>query len=101
MSIRQKRRSFNLERYEAIAKEVDKLLKARFTREVHYPTWLANVVMVKKPNGKWRICIDFTDLNKTCSKDNFPLPRIDQLIDATTWHELLIFMDVYLGYNKI
>ena len=57
--------------------------------------------MVKKPNGKWRICIDYTDLNKACSKDSFPLPRIDQLMDATTGHELLSFMDAYFDHNQI
>lgn len=58
-------------------------------------------MLVKKTNGKWRVCTDFTDLNKACPKDSFPLPRIDQLVDATTEHELLSFMDVYLGYNQI
>ena len=56
--------------------------------------------MVKKPNGKWRTCIDFIDLNKTYPKDSFPLPRIDQLVDATSSHELLSFMDMYSGYNQ-
>ena len=84
-----------------IGEEVDKLLKAKFIKEAHYPEWLANVVMVKKPNKKWRICIDYTDLNKVCLKYSFPLPRIDQLVDATAGHELLSFMDVYSGYNQI
>ena len=97
----QKRRRFNPESYTAINKEVDKLLVVKFIREVHYPKWLANVVMVKKPNEKWRICIDYIDLNKACPKDSFPIPRIDQLVDATASHELLSFMDAYSGYNKI
>ena len=59
--------------------EVNKLLVANFIREVYYPEWLANVVMVKKANGKWRMCVDFTDLNNTCLKNSFPLPRIEQL----------------------
>ena len=58
-----------------------------------------NVVLVKKSSGKWRVCTNFTDLNRVCPKDNFPLPRIDQLVDATAEHELLNFMDTYLGYN--
>lgn len=78
---------------------MEKLLKADFVRETHYPDWLANVVMVKKANGKKRICIDFTNLNKAYLKDSFPLPRIDQLVDATIGHELLSFMDAYSGYN--
>ena len=74
---------------------------AGFIREVYYPDWLANVVLVKKANGKWRMCVDFTDLNKTCPKDSFPLPRIDQLVDSTTGHKLLTFMDAFSGYNQI
>ena len=97
----QKRRKFNPERYTAINEEVGKLLTARFIREVHYPAWLANFVMVKKPNGKWRICIDYTDLNIACPKDSFPIPRIDQLVDATAGHKLLSFIDAYSGYNQI
>jgi len=62
---------------------------------------VANVVMVKKPNGKWHICIDYKDLNKACPKDCFPLPWIEQLVDATEGHELLSFMDAYSGYNQI
>ena len=57
--------------------EVDKLPVANFIREVYYPEWLANVIMVKKENGKWRMCVDFTDLNGACPKDSFLLPRID------------------------
>uniref|UniRef100_A0A2N9JBP4 Reverse transcriptase domain-containing protein n=1 Tax=Fagus sylvatica TaxID=28930 RepID=A0A2N9JBP4_FAGSY len=85
----------------AISDEVEKLLTAGFIREVFYPDWLANVVMVKKANGKWRMCVDFTDLNKACPKDSFPLPRIDQLVDSTAGHRLLTFMDAFSGYNQI
>ena len=81
--------------------EAEKLLTAGFIREVYYPEWLANVVMVKKSNEKWRMYVDFIDLNNACSKDNFPLPRIDQLVDSTTSHELLTFMDAFLGYKQI
>ena len=73
-SIRQKKRVFALERDQAIAEEVCKLQEANFIREVYYPDWLANVVMVKKASGKWRMCVDFTDLNKACPKDSYPLP---------------------------
>ena len=58
-------------------------------------------MLVKKANGKWRLCIDFTDINKACPKDSFPLPRIDLIVDATTGHELLSFMDAFSGYNQI
>ena len=81
--------------------EVTKLLATGFIREVHYPEWLANVILVKKANGKWRICVDFTDLNRACPKDSFPLPRIDQLMDSTAGHKLLTFMDAFSGYNQI
>ena len=80
---------------------MEKLLEAGFIREVFYPEWLANVVMVKKNNDKWRMCVDFIDLNKACPKDSFPLPRIDQLVDSTVGHKLLNFMDALSGYNQI
>ena len=83
----------------AIKEEVEKLLTTKFIREVPYPEWLTNVVMVKKSNGKWRIYIDYTDLNKACPKNSFPIPRIDQLVDTTAGHELFNFMDAYSGYN--
>ena len=97
----QKKRIFAQERDKAIAKEVQKLLEADFIRKVYYPDWLANVVMVKKANGKWRILVDFTNLNKACPKDNYPLPRIDTLVDSTARHQLLSFMDAFSGYNQI
>ena len=77
------------------------MLSAGFIQEVYYLDWLANVVLVKKANGKWKMCVDFTDLNKSCSKDSFSLPRIDQLVDSTVGHKLLTFMDAFSGYNQI
>ena len=99
--VKRKRRSFAPERQKAINEEVGKLLQAGAIREVEYPEWLANVVLVKKANGKWRLCIEFTDINKACPKDSFPLPRIDLIVDATVGHELLSFMDAFSGYNQI
>ncbi|XP_077223338.1 uncharacterized protein LOC143856943 [Tasmannia lanceolata] len=99
--VKQKRRHFALERHQAIKEEVERLLKADFIREIQYPDWLANIVMVTKASGKWRTCVDFTDSNKACPKDSYPLPKIDQLIDATAGHELLSFMDAFSGYNQI
>ena len=81
--------------------EVHKLQEVEFIRDVYYLDWLANVVMVKKANGKWRMRIDFTDLNKACPKDNYLLLRIDILVDSTTRHQLLSFMDAFSSYNQI
>ena len=57
--------------------------------------------MVKKANGKWRMCVDFMDLNRACPKDSYPLLRIDNLVDSTARHKLLSFMDAFSGYNQI
>ena len=81
--------------------KVNKLLAANFIREVYYPEWLAKIIMVKKANGKWRMCIDFTDLNNACWKDSFPLPRIDQLMDSTAELKLFTLMDTFSRYNQI
>ena len=97
--VRQKRRAMDIERYQALKEEVDKLLSNNLIRESFYPSWLANPVLFKKLNGKWMTCVDFTDLNKACPKNSFPLPRIDQLVDATSGHALLSFMNAYSRYN--
>ena len=99
--VQQRRRVFAPERNKVVMDEVNKLLAANFIREVHYPEWLANVVMVKKANGKWRMYVDFTDLNQVYLKDSFSLPRIDQLVDSTAGHKLLTFIDAFSGYNHI
>lgn len=99
--VRQKRRKFAPERDVKINEEVKNLLDAGFIREVQYPEWLANIVVVEKKNGNWRVCIDFTDLNKSCPKDPFPLPHIDKLVDSTAGHQLMSFMDAFSGYNQI
>ncbi|KAG7559356.1 Integrase catalytic core [Arabidopsis thaliana x Arabidopsis arenosa] len=99
--VKQKRRKLGVERAKAVNDEVDKLLKIGSIREVQYPEWVANTVVVKKKNGKDRVCIDFTDLNKACPKDSFPLPHIDRLVESTAGNELLTFMDAFSGYNQI
>ena len=66
---------------------------------VEYPEWLANVVPVLKKDNKVRVCVDFRDLNKASPKDGFPLPHIHMLVDSTTGHSMLFFMDVFFGYN--
>ena len=72
-----------------------RLKQAGAIKEVFYPVWLTNMVVVKKKNGKWRVCVDFTDLNKTCPKDPFPMPKIDQLVDATVSHPRMSFLDAF------
>ncbi|KAG7552152.1 Reverse transcriptase domain [Arabidopsis thaliana x Arabidopsis arenosa] len=99
--VKQKRRKLGPDRAEAVNTEVQRLLDAGLIREVKYPDWLANPVVVKKKNGKWRVCVDFTDLNKACPKDSFPLPHIDRLVESTTGHEMMSFMDAFSGYNQI
>ncbi|XP_058106349.1 uncharacterized protein LOC131249561 [Magnolia sinica] len=99
--VRQKRRAFELERYAIIGEEVGKLLEAGFIKEIYYLDWIANVILVKKSNRKWWVCVNYTDMNKACPTDSFLLPRIDQLVNNTAGHELLSFMDAYSGYNQI
>ncbi|RDX65830.1 Retrovirus-related Pol polyprotein from transposon 17.6, partial [Mucuna pruriens] len=100
-SVAQKKRKHGEEKRRAARTETAKLLATGFIREVRYSTWLANIVMVKKANDKWRICTDYTDLNKACPKDSYPLPSIDQLVDGVSGFALLSFMDAYSGYNQI
>ena len=90
--VKQKRRSFAPERQKAINEEVGKLLQAGAIREVEYPEWLANVVLVKKANDKWRLCIDFTDVNRACPKDSFPLPRIDLIVELLAMNSSVLWM---------
>ena len=78
-----------------------KLKKAGAIKEVFYPEWLSNTVVVKKKSGKWRVCVDFTDLNKACPKDPFLMPKIDQLVDATVGHPRMSFLDAFQGYHQI
>ncbi|XP_021773374.1 uncharacterized protein LOC110737322 [Chenopodium quinoa] len=99
--IRQKKRNFSTKKIEAIQAEVNKLLATGFIEPCAYPEWLANVVMVRKPTGKWRICVDFTNLSRACPKDCYPLPRIDRLVDSTSGHAMLSFLDAFSGYHQV
>jgi hypothetical protein len=81
--------------------EVNKLFEAGFIRPVDYPNWLANHVLVEKPNESWCMCTDYTSLNKAYSKDEYPLSRICQIMDFTALCELLSFLDAYSGYHQI
>nr|KYP58025.1 Transposon Ty3-I Gag-Pol polyprotein [Cajanus cajan] len=99
--VAQRKRKVGGERREAIIAETQKLLNVGFIREVRYTTWLANVILVKKSSGRWRMCVNYTDLNKACPKDSYPLSSIDRLVDGASGHALLSFLDAYSGYKQI
>ncbi|XP_074376777.1 uncharacterized protein LOC141718291 [Apium graveolens] len=99
--VQQKRRKFAVDRNKIINDEVERLIKAGMIKEVNYPEWLANVVIIQKKNGKWRVCVDYTDLNKACPKDPYPLPHIDTMVDSMAGHELLTFLDASSGFIQI
>ena len=99
--IAQRRRKLGEGKRQAVKEESEKLIKVGFIREVKYSTWLSNIVIVKKSNGKWRMCVDYTDLNKACLKDVYSLPKIDRLVDGTYGYKILSFLDAYSGYNHI
>jgi hypothetical protein len=99
--VKQRLRHFDEERRRAIGEEIHKLLVVGFIKEVFHPEWLANHVLIKKKNGQWRMCIDYTSLNKTCPKHPFPLPCIDQIVDSTSGCKALSFLDAYSGYHQI
>jgi ribonuclease HI len=101
MPKKQRLRRFVQDKREAIKWKIAKLLAARFIKEVIHPEWVANLVLVKKKNNEWRMCVDYTDLNKYCPKDHFGLPRIDQVVDSTAGCILLCFLDCYSGYHQI
>jgi hypothetical protein len=98
---KQRLRKMSEDKAKGARNEVKRLLSAGVIREVKYLEWLANTVMVKKANGKWRMCIDFTELNTACPKDEFPLPKIDSLVDAAASSELMSLLDCYSGYHQI
>ena len=85
--VKQPPRKYRLDVEEKIKAKVNKLLKAGFIEEIECPSWLANIVPVKKKGGQIRICVDFRDLNKTCPKDEFSLPNVDILVDAAAGYE--------------
>jgi hypothetical protein len=99
--VKQPLRRFNEEKRRAIGEEIHKLMVAGFIKDVFHPKWLANPVLIKKKGGKWRMCVDYTGLNKACPKVPYPLPRIDQIVDSTAGCETLPFLDAYSGYHQI
>ena len=99
--VRQIVRPSHLDCHQIIQAEVDNLLKVGFIKEVKYLEWFTNVVEVPKKGGKWRVCVDYTDLNGVCPKDNFPLPSIDQIVYASAGHGMLSFLDAFSRYHQI
>jgi ribosomal protein S4E len=98
---KQKLRKMSEEKAKAVEAEVQRLQDAKVIREVMYPVCLANIVPVKKKNRKWRMCVDFTDLNKACKKDDFPLKRVDKVVDDAANNEMLSLLDMFSGYHQI
>jgi len=98
--VSQKKRKLGEERRLAAKEKAEKLLDVGFIVEAHFMTWLANVVLVRKASGKWRMCVDYTDLNKACPKDAYHLPSIYRLVDGAAGNKVLSFL-AYYGYNQI
>nr|GEX88902.1 reverse transcriptase domain-containing protein [Tanacetum cinerariifolium] len=99
--VRQKKRGQAPERTKAIQTEVKKLVEVKIMREVYYHDWLSNPVLVKKHEGSWRMCVDFTDLNKACPHDCYPLPKIDWKVESLYGYPFKCFLDAYKGYHQI
>jgi len=100
-SVAQKRRKMGEERRKTVFEETEKLLQVGFIQEAQYITWLANVVLVKKSNGKLRMCIDYTYLNKACPKDLYPLSSINRLVDGASSQVVMSFLYAYFDNNQI
>jgi hypothetical protein len=92
---------FTQDKKDVIKSEIARLLDAGFIKEVYYPDWLINPVLVPKKNKDCRICVDYTDLNTACKKDPFGLPRINQVVDFTAGCSLLSFLDCYFRYHQL
>ncbi|XP_035844030.1 uncharacterized protein LOC118490476 [Helianthus annuus] len=88
-------------KHDAMKEQVLELLNAGIIREVRYQTWVASPVMVKKPNGSWRMCVDYKDLNKACPRDCYALPDIDEKIDSLATFRWKCFLDCYKGYHQV
>lgn len=99
MAVVQKKRTMGEEKMNDIRQETNKLMEVGFVREIKYPTWLANVMIVKMGNRNWIMCNGYTDLNRTCPKDSYRLPNINKFVDGASSHDIVSLMDAYLGYN--
>ena len=99
--VKQKLRRMRTKWLLKIKEEITKQLKVGFIKPIHQVKWIANVMAIPKKDGKVRLSMDFRDLNNACSKDDFPLPHIDVLVDNTVGSAMMSFMDGFLGYNQI
>jgi hypothetical protein len=99
--IKQWLRWFTHDKKDGIKKEIARLLDASFIKEVYHPDWFANPILVPNKNKEWRMCVDYTDLNKPCKKVPFGLPQINQVVDSTASCSLLSFLDCYSRYHQI
>ena len=97
--VKQQLRRFAQDQKEVIRKEITQLLAGGFIKEEYHSDWLTNPVIIKKKNKEWRMCVDYTNLNKACPKDTFPLPRVDQVVGSIAGCELMCFPDCYSGYH--
>ncbi|GAA0146552.1 hypothetical protein LIER_06478 [Lithospermum erythrorhizon] len=99
--VKQKKRNFSDDKNRVIRKEIEELITAKVIKELQFPEWIANVAMVKKSNNKWKMCTDFTNLNKACPKDYYPLACLGRLVDDSVGHEVFDFLDASRGYHQI
>ena len=98
---KQKSKRSAREHVKAMKSEVQRLKEAGAIKEIYFSEWLANIIVVKKKNGKWRVCVDFTDLNRACPKDPFHMLKIDQLVDSMYGHPRISFLDIFQRYHQI
>ncbi|GAA0172778.1 hypothetical protein LIER_26534 [Lithospermum erythrorhizon] len=99
--VKQKKRLFNDEKKKGIIEVIQTLLKANAIRDLKFPNWIADFVLVNKPNNKWRMCTDFTSLKKVCPNDFYPLPCLRRLVDGREGHEVFNFMEAFQGYHLV
>ncbi len=97
----QRARQMKAEVLEEVKKEIEKMLEAGFIRPCRYAEWISSIVPVEKKDGRWRVCVDFRDLNRATPKDEYPMPVAETLINAAAGHKILSFMDGNAGYNQI
>nr|GEZ31125.1 reverse transcriptase domain-containing protein [Tanacetum cinerariifolium] len=97
----QKRKMFSIEKSGVVTNKMAEWVKAGIVHPVKYPTYISNLVLVKKGDGTWRMCIDFKNLNSACPKDYYPLPNIDCKVESVMGFKYKVFLDAYKGYHQI